>query len=122
MQYLQIAGKNIFAGIINFLRLGMILLALASMSAQAQASEPDAKRQQELQQLLHQNCAACHGHTLEGGIGPALTAETLSGKDKQALVTTILQGRPGTAMPAWDWMFKKEEARWLVTFLHNGGG
>lgn len=31
----------------------------------------------------------------------------ITGKDEQTMVTTALQGRPGTAMPSWEWMLKE---------------
>lgn len=117
MQHLQTSG--IHAGMRNFLRFGLLLLAATLLPAVA-GQAPDDKRQQELQQMLYQNCSACHGPTFEGGAGPALTTTALAAKDEQLLVDTILKGRPGTAMPAWEWMFKEEEARWLVKFLRNG--
>jgi cytochrome c55X len=94
-------------------------MALLLVSSFAIADEPSYERQQELQQLLHQNCAICHGHSFEGGVGPALTAKVLASKNEQTLITTILDGRPGTAMPPWSTTFKENEVRWLVKFLRN---
>lgn len=100
---------------------GGILPALILISASAMAGEPTAERQQELQKSLQQNCTVCHGPSFEGSIGPALTAKALAAKDEQMLVTTIMDGRPGTAMTPWGMMFKENEIRWMVKFLRNGG-
>jgi mono/diheme cytochrome c family protein len=47
-------------------------------------------------------CAGCHGVNGEGGIGNALNQATfLSIADDRFLASSILEGRPGTAMPSW---------------------
>ncbi|HEY3487715.1 MAG TPA: cytochrome c, partial [Gammaproteobacteria bacterium] len=87
-----------------------VLLTVAGVIEQP----PESKRQQQLQQVLAQNCSVCHGKSLQGDIGPALTAKSLTGKSEEMLVTTILEGRDGTVMPSWEWMLQENEARWLV--------
>ena len=84
-----------------------------------QADISDA-RQAELLNLLKQDCGSCHGMTLKGGLGPALTAERLKDKPAQMLVETILLGRPGTPMPPWSPFLKREEVQWLVDVLYEG--
>ena len=47
-------------------------------------------------------CAGCHGANGEGGIGNALKAESfLAIADDRLLARSIIDGRPGTAMPSW---------------------
>lgn len=47
------------------------------------------------------NCASCHGLRGEGGIGNTLNAETfLAIASDRFLIETIIEGRPGTAMPS----------------------
>jgi len=47
-------------------------------------------------------CAGCHGLNGGGGIGTALRSPTfLAVADDRFLATSIVHGRPGTAMPAW---------------------
>ncbi len=47
-------------------------------------------------------CANCHGGSGEGGLGNALRPETfLALASDDFLARTIVEGRPGTAMPAW---------------------
>lgn len=77
-------------------------------------------RQQELRHLLSHDCGSCHGLTLRGGLGPALTPEALAGKPRQAMVSTILQGRAGTPMPPWSPLLSRQEAEWLVEVLYRG--
>lgn len=82
--------------------------------------QPEQKRQQQLRQVLAQNCSVCHGPALKGDVGPALTPKSLAGKNDDMLVATILEGRDGTLMPAWGWMLQEKDARWLVQFLRDG--
>lgn len=47
-------------------------------------------------------CAGCHGPDGNGGIGNSLGSETfLAVADDRFLARSIVEGRPGTAMPAW---------------------
>ena len=93
------------------------LLLTASHPAFADISTT---RQTELMYLLKQDCGSCHGMTLKGGLGPALLPETLNGKPKELLVTTILEGRSGTAMPPWKAMLTHDEAEWITVQLQQG--
>ncbi|WP_018151792.1 c-type cytochrome [Leeia oryzae] len=90
------------------------------MSAWADTSNaPDPARQQALLHLLHQDCGACHGLTLKGGLGSPLTPQALSGKPMENLVATIMNGRPGTPMPPWKPFMSEAEAEWLVQWLQS---
>jgi cytochrome c55X len=91
-------------------------------SPAAQISYPDAQRQQQLMYLLAQDCGSCHGMTLQGGLGPALTPEALAGKPPVMLRDVILRGRPGTPMPPWKTFLTERDAEWLVQVLVNGLG
>jgi len=77
-------------------------------------------RQQTLRNLLAQDCGSCHGLTLQGGLGPALTREALAGKSPDMLRTVILRGRPGTPMAPWRPFLNETEAAWLVQQLQDG--
>jgi cytochrome c55X len=70
--------------------------------------------------LLKQDCGSCHGMTLKGGLGPSLLPAAIDGKPTELLVTTILEGRPATAMPPWKSMLSEDEAAWLVTQMQRG--
>lgn len=96
-----------------------MIMGLSIIAAGQVNREPDSARQAELQQILAQNCTVCHGPKLKGKVGPALTAKALAAKNEQILITTILEGRPGTTMPAWDFMLQESDARWLVMYLRN---
>jgi cytochrome c55X len=77
-------------------------------------------RQAELMHLLTQDCGSCHGFTLQGGLGPALTPEALAGKSPATLRAVILYGRPGTPMAPWSPFLNEVEADWLVAWLMKG--
>lgn len=97
-------------------RLALVLL----LQAPVVWAEPDATRQQELMNLLKQDCGSCHGMTLKGGLGPPLLIETLKDKPDDMLALTILEGRPGTPMPPWKSLLTREDADWLVQQLRQG--
>ena len=89
-------------------------------AAAAAVSPPSAERQAEIQHMVRQECGACHGMRLEGGLGPALTPEALADRSRPLLVRTILQGRPGAAMPPWKPFLERSEVVWLVRQLKQG--
>jgi cytochrome c55X len=92
------------------------VLAAASLLA----AEPVNPRQAELTHLVRQDCGSCHGMTLKGGLGPALTRDALRDKPAESLVVTVLYGRPGTAMPPWNTFVSEAEAAWIVRQLKEG--
>jgi cytochrome c55X len=96
-----------------------LLLPLLLAALPAWGGEISTERQQALRDLLKQDCGACHGLTLKGGMGPALLPETLDGKSDDFLADTILNGRQGTAMPPWQPFMNRDEALWLVKILRK---
>ncbi|RME32859.1 MAG: cytochrome c [Gammaproteobacteria bacterium] len=98
----------------------ILLILLLPVALQAAAAPMPEGRQARLTELLLEDCGACHGRTLRGGLGPALTARALEGRDPETLFLTIRDGRPGTAMPPWGPYLKEEEIRWLVEQLQRG--
>ncbi len=97
----------------------VLALALVLISAPLW-SAPPAQRQQELLHLLKHDCGSCHGMTLNGGLGPALTPDALAGRPHELMVQTILDGRPDTAMPPWRPELSRAEVEWLVDRLYAG--
>ncbi len=98
-------------------------MACVSLAASAtSANEPSPERTRELVRMVRQDCGSCHGMTLNGGLGPALTVEALKERDipKEALVATIVGGRPGTPMPPWHRFLSEIEAEWIVGRLLEG--
>ncbi|WP_335945164.1 cytochrome c [Pseudomonas sp. G166] len=81
---------------------------------------PDHQRQVQLQHLLDQDCGACHGLYMTGGLGPPLTRDALAGKSRDSLIATVTLGRPGSAMPGWAPLLGPDDIRWLVDRLLQG--
>lgn len=101
-----------------------LLALLITGSAAAQASEaaglPTPERQQALVRMVRQDCGACHGMQLTGGLGPPLTRPALAGRTIEALAATTLHGRPGTPMPGWKTMLSAADALWIARQLQAG--
>jgi cytochrome c55X len=98
-----------------------LLVAAASLAPAALAGDaPEAARQAQLVSLVRQDCGSCHGMTLKGGLGPALTRDALRDKPPASLVATVLYGRPGTPMPPWREFISGVEAGWIVRQLQEG--
>lgn len=97
----------------KFLPAALLVLASAALPAQSLAVE----RQLELNNMLVQDCGSCHGLTFKGGLGTPLLPEQLKGKPRDYLLNAIMEGRPGTAMPPWKYLLKKEEAEWMLDQL-----
>ncbi len=94
--------------------------AVLAAAAAPTAAQPDPERRAELVRLVRQDCGSCHGLTLGGGLGPPLTPPNLAGKPFDSLVATVLNGRPGTAMPGWSRFLNESEAQWVVRALLSG--
>jgi len=99
---------------------GWLIGVLLCSAALAQAAGPTPERQAELRDLLLQDCGSCHGMTLKGGLGPALTRQALQGKSRERLRLAIRDGRPGTPMPPWKTLLQPAEIDWLVDQLLQG--
>ncbi len=104
----------------------MLLLLLAgtvcvtAATAAIAAAPPEPARRAQLARWLRDDCGACHGMTLHGGLGTPLTAAALADKPADSLVQTVLRGRPGTAMPPWSPFLSETEALWLIEQLQAG--
>jgi cytochrome c55X len=97
-------------------RVALLVIAAAGSAA----GEPPPARRAELVHLVRQDCGSCHGLTLKGGLGPALTRDALRDKPPESLAATILYGRPGTPMPPWRAFVTAAEADWVVRRLQEG--
>lgn len=106
-----------FKIISNFIILIFAGLFLSLANAQAEISD---QRKSELHNLLIQDCGSCHGMTMKGGLGPALTPDILKNKSREMIEVTISNGRPGTPMPPWNKILTKQEIIWMVNTLYAG--
>jgi len=97
-----------------------VALLLGSFAGASGAQAIDPARQRELTRMVRQDCGACHGMHLSGGLGPALTRDALAGKPTDAMAATIVHGRPGTPMPPWRALLSDGDARWIAEQLARG--
>lgn len=102
------------------LLLGLALSAALPVPATPAQAAPDAARQRELVRMVRQDCGSCHGMTLAGGLGPALTRDALADKPVESLAAVIEHGRPGTPMPPWRSLLREGESRWIAERLVAG--
>lgn len=71
--------------------------------------------------LFKQHCASCHGLDGQGGIGlPLSTPSAISSTTDDYLRKTIVYGRPGRVMPAFDYL-AEDEVTALVTYMRRWG-
>ncbi|MDE2585482.1 MAG: cytochrome c [Betaproteobacteria bacterium] len=100
---------------------GLVLSVAGTAPALAEpAPAPNPARAKELVHMVRQDCGACHGLTLKGGLGPALTAAALADRPGDSMAATILHGRPGTPMPPFLGIVSETEAAWIVQQLKAG--
>ncbi len=105
----------------RIIRIGAVgALLLGFWQASDASAAPPAERAEALIHLVRQDCGSCHGMQLTGGLGPALNAATLANRPREAMLATILHGRPGTPMPPWSPFLSESEADWILDQLING--
>ena len=98
----------------------LLLTTAMLLLADTSAATIGADRAGELERLVRQDCGACHGMTLKGGLGPDIRADALGRLDRSAVAGVILDGRPGTAMPPWRPLLTETEAEWIADYLMSG--
>jgi|GEM_PF-391843 len=93
---------------------------------QAVLAEDKARAVAHGEKLFTANCVACHGRNGEGvpDVGPALNIqEFLKAAPDETIFDIISDGRPNTAMPAWNQAhggpLTSEDIHDLVTFIRN---
>jgi cytochrome c55X len=96
----------------------LFLISMAAVAA-AQGGITSA-RQQELHNLVVQDCGSCHGLTMKGGLGKPLLPSSLAAIPNDALAEVILDGVKGTPMPHWRGLITEAEALWIARELKQG--
>ncbi len=104
----------------TLLHVAVLLAAGLAAALSVEAAEPQGKRHEHLIKLVRQECGSCHGLTLAGGLGPALLPENIAHKPLDSMVATVMNGRPGTAMPGWSRFISEDEAEWMVRSMMKG--
>ncbi|WP_412480985.1 cytochrome D1 domain-containing protein [Azonexus sp. IMCC34839] len=90
---------------------GMAVCTLLAMADLAQAADAPA--------AYREHCAACHGESRLGGIGPALLPENLGRLRKGEAEKVVREGRPATQMPAFGEKLSGDEIKSLVDFAYT---
>ncbi|CAO3433107.1 c-type cytochrome [Azospirillum doebereinerae] len=99
---------------------GLLAAVLLAAAGPALADAVPPGRQAALLHMLRQDCGACHGMTLKGGLGTPLLPADLAAKAPDALADVVLDGVPGTPMPPWRGLLTADEARWMIDRLREG--
>ncbi|WP_292662794.1 nitrite reductase [Nitratifractor sp.] len=100
------------------MKLGTVLSYVAAASLAATVAQAGTSKM-NFAKMYEKECQGCHGPIHQGGVGADLRPKALKKKNKQMLVDTILQGKPGTAMPAWKSKFSRDDAAGMVDWLMN---
>ena len=98
---------------LNKLVMSAAALAVVSTGLFAGTSSMDVER------VFERECQGCHGPNHEGGVGSDLRPAVISKKNAYTLSETILNGKPGTAMPEFKEKFSKGDADKMVDYLQH---
>lgn len=98
----------------------LCILPLLMASERGMALEPTGTRRSELIRLVREDCGACHGMNLTGGLGPALVPAALKDKPVERIEASISGGLPGTPMSPWRPFLSAGETRWIAEQLIRG--
>ncbi len=101
------------------LLIGLSLMTGLLTALPALAEPVSTARATELEHLVRQDCGACHGMSLQGGLGSPLLPDNLASLSDEAMFLTIQDGRPGTPMPPWRGMLSDDDIRWIIHYLRT---
>jgi hypothetical protein len=76
-------------------------------------------RGQQVEELYHTHCAACHGADRLGAMGPALLPENLERLRRPAAEEVISQGRAATQMPAFADRLTVAQVKALADYVYT---
>jgi len=76
----------------------------------------------DVEKMFEKECQGCHGPNHEGGVGSDLRPKVTAKKNAYMLAETILNGRPGTAMPQFDDKMTKADADKMVDYIQHFKG
>ncbi len=102
--------------------------SLAAQVAEAEARWPKSSQLATVEQtpaaiaageaVYQANCVACHGATLQGGIGPNLVDSTwLHGRTPEEIVATITNGVAAKGMPTWGPILGNEKIGEVAAYI-----
>ena len=93
--------------------LGITLAGVAFAALPLMAGES----KMDVSKMFEKECQGCHGPNHEGGVGSSLDPKVISKKNDYMLVDVILNGKAGTAMPAFKDKMNKDDADKMVDYL-----
>ncbi|MCU4674935.1 PQQ-dependent sugar dehydrogenase [Catenovulum sp. 2E275] len=71
-------------------------------------------------EVFKQNCASCHGESLQGGLAKSLVDNQWQyGSSDKDILATIRNGVAEAGMPAWKALLSEEEMRGLVVYIRE---
>jgi cytochrome c oxidase cbb3-type subunit 3 len=83
----------------------------------------DKAQLENAKKVFAQNCAACHGKALEGGVGPNLTDNAhLHGGQLADIFNVIREGVPAKGMISWKGKLSDEEILQLASYIKTMEG
>lgn len=72
------------------------------------------------QNIYKTNCAACHGNSGEGGVGPNLTDDYwLHGGTANELFKTVKYGWPAKGMKSWETDLSAVQIKNVISYIHS---
>lgn len=74
------------------------------------------------QKVYTTNCIACHGANGEGGVGKPIAGSSIAMGPVQAHIDILVNGKAGTAMPAFGNQLNDVDLAAVVTFTRNAFG
>lgn len=75
------------------------------------------------EKVFMDNCMACHGANLEGGIGPMLTDKVwIHDGTPEGIIKTINEGVSAKGMPSWGPILGPEKISQVASFIVSKGG
>jgi mono/diheme cytochrome c family protein len=72
--------------------------------------------------LFTNSCATCHGADGKGTTSGVNLHEPAKNDSQEEIVSTILNGRPGTAMPAWGNTYSDQQIANLYAYVKTSFG
>lgn len=87
---------------------GVVFAALPVMAGESKM---------DVAKMFEKECQGCHGPNHEGGVGSSLDPKVIGKKNAYMLADVIMNGRAGTAMPAFKGKMEKDDSDKMVDYL-----
>lgn len=114
----RLSGLHVLQALPTVLALSFGAIIMATTDSLA--SGFDFSSHKEMSEFVRQDCGACHGLSLKGGLGKPLLKDNLEDYDQETIEMIILDGIPETAMPPWRGVLSEEQVKWIAKSLKEG--